>query len=83
MALPWRRVMNIAYAILTDGWTMAMREEFDAELGTTADKAKRRDEEQDRSARQTAATLGTNVDDMVERAWQARQRALAEIGAKQ
>lgn len=70
--------MNIAYGLITAGWTMAMREEFDAELGTSADKAQRREQEQDRSARQTAATLGQNVDDMVERAWRARQRALAE-----
>lgn len=69
--------MNIAYAILTEGWTPKMREDFDLELGTIEDRLKHRESQQDRSARAAAASLGQNVDAMVDRAWRARQRALA------
>ncbi len=77
--MPGRRWLNIAYALITDGWTNEMRAEFDAALATTEERAQRREEQMDREARRTAAFLGHNVDTMVERAWAARQQALSVV----
>lgn len=75
--------MNIAYTMITDGWTIEMRKEFDVALATAEDKAKANAEEQDASARRTATFLGGNVDSMIERAWNARQKALSQVNADQ
>lgn len=56
-----------------------MRAEFDLALATEEEKAKSRAEAQDRDARRSAAMLGQNVDKMLERAWKARQQALAVL----
>lgn len=39
--------------------------------------------ESDRMARETAANLGNDVDDMVATAWQARQEGLAELARRE
>jgi hypothetical protein len=54
-----------------------MRAAFDAELATAEERSKRREEQMDRDARRSAAVLGQSVDKMLERAWAARQQALA------
>jgi hypothetical protein len=77
--LPGRRWLNIAYALITEGWTNEMRLEFDAQLATAEEQAKRREEQQDRDARRSAGFLGQNVDKMLERAWAARQQALSVL----
>lgn len=56
-----------------------MRAAFDAELATSEERALRREEQMDRDARRSAAMLGQNVDKMLERAWIARQQALAVL----
>lgn len=71
--------MNIAYTLITEGWTSEMRAEFDAALATAEERSKRRAEQMDRDARRTAAMLGQNVDEMVVRAWRARKQAQAVI----
>jgi hypothetical protein len=77
--MPGHRWLHVAYALITEGWTHAMRAEFDLALANEEEKAKARAETQDRDARRSASMLGQNVDKMLERAWRARQQALAVI----
>lgn len=79
MDLPWRRVLNLAYVLHTEGWSVEGIERLDELLATEEDRAAMVEERQDRDARQAAAAAGFNVDKMIERAWAARQAAEAQL----
>ena len=76
-----RRLLNIAYGIITDALVYAedeAREAFHEAMEWPDIVEAEQESAQDQSARHAAQLIGsTNVDEMVMRAWEAQQRRLA------
>lgn len=79
--MPPRRLLNYVHHVLTESLAYAEdedREAFHAQMEWPEVVAVEAESAQDRSARHAAALIGTsNVEEMVMRAWEARQRAAA------
>jgi hypothetical protein len=63
---------------MTEDWTQEARDQLDEVLASAEERREIVAAESDAAVRRTAAVLGHNVDQMAQRAWQERQRALAE-----
>ena len=76
-----RRLFNLSHQIIAEGLAFDedVRDAFHEAMEWPEQVEVEQMNAQDRSARHSAALIGTgNVDEMVYRAWEAHQRALAE-----
>lgn len=81
--LPFRRILNFAYTLVTKDFDAEQRAHFDKLMEepdvVAAEEAAAALTESDEMVRRTAGNLGFNVERAAAAAWEARQAGLAEL----
>lgn len=77
--IPFRRILNFAYTLITKDFDAVQRAEFDLALEEPEVRQHRDDLQADAQLRRAAATVGFNPDKAMPAAWRARQEGLAEL----